>query len=149
MARQQSTAKVQSSQSRASFTWVFGTGTLNITNGRAVSTKVAFIGDRPGSQGTVTVDGAGSSWTNNSDGFVWLIGGGGTGTLNITNGAAVSFNSQATLGEFPNSHGDVTVDGSGSTWIPGAIMVGDYGTGSLHVSNGATVSSFSDSWIGY
>jgi T5SS/PEP-CTERM-associated repeat protein len=127
----------------------FGVGTLNITHGGGVSCAVAFVGDRPGSHGTVTVDGVGSTWINNTNGFVWFIGDAGTGSLTITNGATVSFNTQATLGEGPDSRGDVIVDGAGSTWTPGAIMVGDFGSGSLQITNGGRVSSFSDSWIGY
>ena len=47
----------------------FGTGTLTIANGGMVINNTAFtanIGNGAGSQGTVTVTGAGSSWSNSS-----------------------------------------------------------------------------------
>jgi T5SS/PEP-CTERM-associated repeat protein len=47
----------------------FGTGTLVIANGGTVfnfTASAANIGNGPGSQGTVTVTGAGSSWINSS-----------------------------------------------------------------------------------
>jgi T5SS/PEP-CTERM-associated repeat protein len=55
-----------------------GTGTLKIINGGAAFDAFAEIA------GTVTVDGAGSTWTSN------FLDVGGTGTLKITNGGAVS-----------------------------------------------------------
>ena len=47
----------------------FGTGTLTIANGGKViniTTLAANIGNGAGSQGTVTVTGAGSTWSNSS-----------------------------------------------------------------------------------
>jgi T5SS/PEP-CTERM-associated repeat protein len=47
----------------------FGTGSLTIVNGGRVINITAFaanIGNGAGSQGTVTVTGAGSTWTNSS-----------------------------------------------------------------------------------
>ena len=47
----------------------FGTGTLTIANGGKViniTPAAANIGNGAGSQGTVTVTGAGSTWTNSS-----------------------------------------------------------------------------------
>ncbi len=71
---------------------VGSTGLLNIQSGGAVSHIGAAdsrIGVMSGSTGTVTVNGAGSSWTtSNAD---VEIGSGGTGTLAIANGGVVSF----------------------------------------------------------
>src|SRR5262249_58349625 len=64
-----------------------GTGTLTIQNGGAVSNQLGFIGLSSGSSGTVTVTGAGSSWTNAGTLFV---GNSGTGTLTIQNGGVVT-----------------------------------------------------------
>ena len=47
----------------------FGSGTLTIANGGMVINNTAFtanIGNGAGSQGTVTVTGAGSTWSNSS-----------------------------------------------------------------------------------
>ncbi len=78
----------------------FSSGTLNITNGGAVSSGDygSCIGRYTGSTGVVTVDGAGTTWTN-SDGLV--VGGGGTGRLNIANGGAVS-NTFSYIGIYSN-----------------------------------------------
>ena len=68
----------------------FGTGTLMIANGGKViniTPNTANIGEFAGSQGTVTVTGAGSTWTNTSG---LNIGNRGTGTLTIADGGVVT-----------------------------------------------------------
>ena len=52
-----------------------------------MSSLYGYVGAVPGSDGTVTVTGAGSTWTNSGNLFV---GGGGTGTLTVADGATVS-----------------------------------------------------------
>ena len=68
-------------------------GALTITNGGAVTCGYAGIAQGRCS-GTVTVDGAGSTWTINANPLGGLcignVGSAGNGTLNITNGGAVS-----------------------------------------------------------
>ncbi len=121
---------------------VSGQGTLNITNGGAVSNGNGFICESPGSTGVVTVDGNGSTWANSS---CLSVGDSGQGTLNITNGGAVSNNYNGYIGYGDDSTGVVTVDGSGSTWTnSNSLYVGgsDYssgGTGELSVGNGGSV----------
>jgi T5SS/PEP-CTERM-associated repeat protein len=129
----------------------FGTGTLSISNGGTVSggrrgpNAAAAVGDYGGSQGTVTVDGSGSRWTN---GFV-QVGRAGPGTLSITNGGTV-LSETCTIGEAPGVQGSVVVDGVRSTWLAGSeLLIGDFGTANLRITNGGAVSSFYDSWIGY
>ena len=53
-----------------------GNGTLIITNGGAVGNSDGYIGNNAGSTGTATVDGAGSTWTNNGSLFVGKSGNG-------------------------------------------------------------------------
>ena len=68
----------------------FGTGTLTIANGGTVINNTAFaanIGEGAGSLGTVTVTGAGSTWSN-SPGL--NIGNLGTGTLTIADSGTVT-----------------------------------------------------------
>ena len=68
----------------------FGTGTLTIASGGMVINNTAFaanIGNGAGSQGTVTVAGAGSTWSNSSG---VNIGNLGRGTLTIANGGIVT-----------------------------------------------------------
>ena len=57
-----------------------GTGMLTIQTGGTLTDSFGAVGNLPGSQGTVTVTGAGSNWTN--AGTV-VVGGLGTGTLTI------------------------------------------------------------------
>ncbi|WP_292190062.1 autotransporter domain-containing protein [Mesorhizobium sp.] len=117
----------------------FGVGTLNIANGGKVSDVTGTIGWHAGSNGSVTVDGAGaaSTWTNSSHLFV---GDQGTGKLAITDGGKVG-NLSGIVGNLAGSTGTVTVDGAGSTWANAALAVGNAGIGALTISNGGTVTS--------
>lgn len=118
-----------------------GSGTLSITDGGTVSSNSGCsIGEFLGSQGSVVVDGMGSSWDL---GNALAIGEGGPGSLEIINGGAVSSLSDTWIGYYSN--GTVMVDGQGSTWThSGIFVVGNYSTGSLLISNGATVSVSGD-----
>ena len=69
-----------------------------------------FIGNLPGSQGTVTVSG---TWTNVG---TLVVGGLGTGTLTIQDGGTVSSGGGGSIGLAAGSTGTVTVTGPGSTW---------------------------------
>jgi T5SS/PEP-CTERM-associated repeat protein/autotransporter-associated beta strand protein len=128
---------------------VSGTGVLNVQGGGAFSCTGngnRRIGVNSGSTGAVTVSGAGSSWTTSSTSNVVEIGSGGTGTLAITNGGFVSFVSlsgicPATIGAGTSSQGTVTVNGNGSTWNCGDLLVGDEGRGTLLIEAGGSVSS--------
>jgi T5SS/PEP-CTERM-associated repeat protein len=125
-----------------------GTGTLNILNGATVSNASGFIGrdstPTTSSTGTVTVSGAGSTWTNNSS---LRIGENGTATLNIMDGGVVVSNAALTndddayIGTGGDSSGMVTVSGPGSMWIHhGRFNVGNDGTGELTIEVGGVVS---------
>jgi T5SS/PEP-CTERM-associated repeat protein len=122
------------------FVGYLGTGTLTIQNGGALSNQYGFIGYDPssGSTGTVTVSGAGSSWTNSGALFV---GYGGTGTLTIQSGGAVS-NGIGYIGYNPGSTGTVIVTGAGSSWTNSSdLSVGYGGTGTLTIQNGGAVTN--------
>src|SRR5690606_25437351 len=81
-----------------------GEGELNITDGAEAVSFGAFIAGRAGSKGTVTVDGAGSSWTvsgalfvGGKDGFATqedelegTFGDYGTASLTVSDGAVVT-----------------------------------------------------------
>jgi T5SS/PEP-CTERM-associated repeat protein len=114
-----------------------GTGTVSITAGASVSSYVFVLGQTPGSNGTATVSGPGSTWTNLNFCFV---GSDGTGTLNITNAGTV-IASDTGVGAGVGS-GIVVVDGAGSTWSHGGtIVIGGNakGVGTVTISNGGTV----------
>ncbi|MDI1352749.1 MAG: hypothetical protein PSV35_08315, partial [bacterium] len=70
-----------------------GIGSLNLKNAAKLNTSNfdVNIGKGATGNGSVTVDGAGSMWTNNTRLLVGVNGG--TGTLNITNGGEVTNNS--------------------------------------------------------
>ncbi len=118
-----------------------GSGTLSISDGSAVASKYGlscYVGNGTGSTGMVTVDGAGSTWTNSGS---LQVGNSGSGTLSITDGGAVSSNS-GYIGVVRGGAGDATVDGTGSTWTNNSFLtVGCSGSGALSIANGATVSS--------
>ncbi|MCI5077945.1 autotransporter domain-containing protein [Oricola sp.] len=115
-----------------------GTGTLAISAGGVVVDVAATIGDNSGSEGTVTVDGAGSKWTSALD---LRVGNSGTGTLNISDGGEV-YNDYGIIADEGGSDGTVTVDGPDSVWTNrGKLFVGYGGTGRLHISAGGAVTN--------
>jgi T5SS/PEP-CTERM-associated repeat protein len=116
-----------------------GSGTLNITNGGAVGSDEAYLGYYPGAIGTVTVDGPGSTWTNILDDEYLYIGYEGSGTLNITNGGAVS-SETCKIGLKSGSTGEVTVAGPGSAWTNSSeLFVGNNGSGTINITSGGAV----------
>jgi T5SS/PEP-CTERM-associated repeat protein len=118
-----------------------GTGTLMIQNRGTVNmtgSGRASIGVIADSNGTATVDGAGSTWTINAG---LNVGENGNGTLHITSGGAVS-SAFGQIGSSMGSTGTATIDGAGSTWTNnGTFIVGSAGTGMMTVTNGGAVTS--------
>lgn len=121
----------------------WGTGTLTIDQGGRVVSPIATIGWRPGSSGTVAVDGAGSKWT-------WTPGTGvgtlhvgldGSGTLNITNGGEVS-SWAGTVGFGGSSVAVVNISGAGSKWAnTQSVSLGHGGNATVTVSQGGAMSN--------
>jgi T5SS/PEP-CTERM-associated repeat protein len=96
-----------------------GPGNLEIVSGGTVSNTTGDIaGNFPGIVGSVTVDGAGSTWHNSSELHVGSVG---NATLLISNGGAVSNDSFAIVGR-DGGQGAVTVTGAGSTWNIGSSL---------------------------
>jgi T5SS/PEP-CTERM-associated repeat protein/autotransporter-associated beta strand protein len=128
-----------------------GSGTLNITNGGAVTSHNGYIGSCLYSTGCVSVLGIGSSWAVDKTLYIGSISYqkgyvSGNGTLNIANGGIVS-DTTGYLGYAAESMGLVTVSGTGSSWINNNLYVGgapfysgNGGSGTLIISNGGTVS---------
>jgi T5SS/PEP-CTERM-associated repeat protein len=81
-----------------------GTGRLVIQNGGTMTNIGGFIGNLPGSQGTVTVSG---TWTNVG---TLVVGGLGTGTLTIQDGGTVN----------SGGGGSVGLTGLHPVWMTGA-----------------------------
>jgi outer membrane autotransporter protein len=134
------TALVSSGTAQAYSIGVYD-GTLDITNGGAVSNTLGSIGNNYGigtGTGSATVDGAGSSWTNSD---ILRVGRHTEGRLDITNGGAVS-NTIGLIGNNLDGTGSVTVDGAGSSWTNSDYLsVGGGGVGRLDITNGGTVSN--------
>ncbi|WP_164718687.1 autotransporter domain-containing protein [Bradyrhizobium sp. LVM 105] len=117
-----------------------GTGTLTIQNGGTVSNGAdAFIGVNSGATGSVTVDGAGSTWTDTGNLYVGQTG---TGVLTIRNGGAVSNGADGHIGANSGATGTVTVTGAGSSWTNfGTVSIGEAGNGTLTIASGGAVSN--------
>jgi len=111
---------------------------LTITNGGSVSSYSSNIGYGNTSTGMVTIDGAGSSWSNSS---VLTVGGNGNGILAITHGGG-AVNSIGSIAYGAGTTSAVSVTGSGSHWDnTGEIYVGGGGNGSLVVGDQGAVTS--------
>ena len=111
---------------------------LTIQTGGTLADSFGTVGNLPGGLGTVTVTGAGSSWSN--AGSV-VVGGLGTGTLTIQDGGTVN-SGGGSVGLSAGSTGTVTVTGPGSSWIngpSGGLNIGSFGTGTLTIANGGMV----------
>jgi T5SS/PEP-CTERM-associated repeat protein len=113
-----------------------GSGTLQISNGGAVSGYSGYVGYAAGSSGLATVSGSGSSLAFISS---LSIGQGGIGTMIISNGGAGS-GGALYIGANAGSSGTVLVSGSGSTWASSYIAVGVSGSGTLQITGGGAVS---------
>lgn len=115
-----------------------GVGTLSITSGGDLSNRTGYVGFFANSNGTASISGAGSSWSNTGS---LMIGRNGGGTLSIDNGATAS-SQFGYLGYSLGSSGSATLSGSGSAWnLSSTLFVGRAGTGSLSAQVGAGGSS--------
>lgn len=112
-----------------------------ISGGPAVSLMgTTIIGRDAGTNGSLTVNGAGSALTV---GQGLQIGWSGNGTLNIGNGGTVS-SGDGLIAWNQGSAGTVTIDGAGSAWNSNAgITLGNFGNGIVTVRNGGSISAWS------
>ncbi len=121
-----------------------GQGTLTLQSGGAATGNFVNIGAASTGNGTLTVTGLGSHFTqsNLSDGSGYLtIGNIGEGTLTISNGGQVKNAASAALGyALSTARGTANVSGVGSVWNnSGQLDVGYYGNGILNITGGGTV----------
>ncbi len=122
-----------------------GTGVVNITGGAITSAGSVSIGGGGAANGTITVDGSGSSW---SAGNLLYVGSAATGSLAISNGGTFS-NTFSHVGRTATGNGTVTVSGAGSSWVnSSAVQIGASGTGSLSISGGGRVDTIGTSFVG-
>jgi T5SS/PEP-CTERM-associated repeat protein len=109
-------------------------GTVNLSNGASVTSRVTVVGTEFGSP-IVFVDGAGSTWSNSEQMYIGLAGG---GNFIVTGGGRV-FSTTVEMGVASTGSGIASVDAS--TWAnSGDFTVGIAGTGKLTVSSGGLVS---------
>jgi T5SS/PEP-CTERM-associated repeat protein/autotransporter-associated beta strand protein len=117
------------------------TGSMAVTAGSDVSNTDGYVGNQVGSNGTVTVSGVGSTWSNAGN---FRMGNLGTGTLNILAGGTVSvtgMDHHARIGNDVGGVGTATVDGAGSTLSSeNLLLVGRAGSGTLNIQNNGVVS---------
>jgi T5SS/PEP-CTERM-associated repeat protein len=132
-------AQWDGSASIANIIGYFGPGTLTIQNGGAKAIpQAAFIGLNSTANGTVTVAGSGSSWTQNQ----LVIGWNGNGSMTINSGGSVQTATDVLIGTGSAVTGSVMVSGAGSSWTVGdELRVGSGGTVWLEIEAGGSVSS--------
>ncbi|MGD0960537.1 MAG: hypothetical protein ABSB19_12090 [Methylomonas sp.] len=95
-------------------------------NGSVVPTIYqSYLGYNTGVTGSLSVDGAGTAWLQNSsmyDGY------NGIGSVSVTNGGSVSIGGASFLGYGATGAGSLSISGAGSSWTEsGALNVGGYG----------------------
>jgi len=125
-----------------------GNGSLVIQDGVKVRSSWGYVGYQAGSNGTVTISGAGSQWNVNDEGLTTnnrglFVGVRGCGTMEIADGGNVTTTTGVIASE-AGSSGVVTVTGVGSSWTVSRSSyfdVGKHGTGTLNIINGGTVTS--------
>ena len=135
-----------------------GVGTMDVADGSTVSSNSGVLGNQPTGDGTVTLDGAGTTWTVSTGNLT--IGNRGTGDMTVSDGALVTIDSGITdpmvVGDFVDlviggsdqvantGVGSLTITGAGSRvetiGIDNTIRIGlDGGTGTLLVEAGGEI----------
>ena len=116
-----------------------GTGSLTINNGMSLEAEYTFFGENQGSNGTLNVTGAESSYTA----VQITIANRGDGTLNVTDGASVLSLSDLTIASEAGSKSVVNVSGNGTILQSNGtrLYVGKFGDAKLNIADGATVKS--------
>lgn len=123
-----------------------GQGTLTIQNGGFVtSAGGSNIAYNSGAVGNVDITGSGSQWSYTQG---LLVGGGGQGSLTVSNGAVLNGDG-GQVGYTNVAVGTVTVTDPGSQWTnTGGLIIGGSGQGTLTIANGGLVTS-AGAYIGY
>src|SRR4029079_5473507 len=109
-------------------------GTLNVRDGAQVSATVASLSN----SGALSATGANSVLDIGNN---LKIGGAGTGTMYVTDGAKAS-SLIGDLGYDANSIGTVIVDDAGSDWTSSSLSIGLSGIGNLQIYYGGSGTGF-------
>jgi len=120
-----------------------GGGSLIMVNGANATFSTLTVGASDGGNGDVLVSDAGTQLTTvgglSTSGNV-TIGGKGTGTIEITNGAAVLTNGNASVGSSIGGVGTVTMTIGGGWQVDGSLTVGGAGQGNVLVNGNSALS---------
>lgn len=119
-------------------------GSISVTGGGIFNSSNVNVGRYSGSVGTITVSGAGSTWTSDVTPVIGLAG---KGSLHITDGGTVS-HQDSYIAHSSGSEGEATVSGAGSKWTTRSLSVGNAGKGKLSITDGGLV-SVHNGFIGY
>jgi T5SS/PEP-CTERM-associated repeat protein/autotransporter-associated beta strand protein len=120
------------------------TGTMLVSNGGDVTDNYGVAGNDTGTNATITVTGAGSTWTNSNGMAVGYLG---TGFLNVLDGGVVTTTGtggdHSYLGLQGGTAGTAVVSGTGSSWLTpnDQLILGGSGIGNLTVSTGGLVTN--------
>lgn len=134
-----------------------GTGSFTVQNGATVGTVDSYVGFGAGSNGTITVTGAGTTWTNSDGGGNGqnIVGNDGIGTFNVYNGATVTVDAGTFVGANATGTGTINISGTGSTWtasqitLLGGNSLSDGGRGTINVSDGGRYVAHNQTVIGF
>lgn len=123
-------------------------GRVELRGGSSLSTSVAQLGDAPGSEGQVLVDGAGSQWTvTGSGGF--NVGFEGTGDLTVSGGGHVQVSSGSLrVGGSPSANGTVHVTSGSSLTANNQVTISDVGVAEVTVDGGGDFTAGSHIRVG-
>lgn len=122
----------------AAFGEAYLAGGALLQSGTQASWATAVIGDQYDSVGQMYGDGSDTAWQHNG---TITVGNDGNGLLQITGGASVSSHGTRVgrgSGYWPGA-GTFLIDGPGSRWVTGSLLVGDDGAGVVHVTGGALI----------
>ncbi|WDG54754.1 autotransporter domain-containing protein [Pseudomonas chlororaphis] len=114
-----------------------GNGTLEIKNGGQITSQDSIIAADLGSNGSASLDGAGSLWKTLGD---MTVGQSGNGSLLLTNGAKVQTAGNTVLGAHKGSSGTLSVDNS-TLSTDKTLLVGGAGNGTVEIKNGGQITS--------
>jgi T5SS/PEP-CTERM-associated repeat protein len=116
-----------------------GTGTITVEDGGAMTTTAdTYLGSQATGRGTLSVDGAGSTWTSTRQLGIGLAG---QGTTNVIHGGVLN-GQNIIVGWNANASGHLNVDGAGSTVTSSTyVTVGYLGQGTAAISNGGRLNT--------
>jgi T5SS/PEP-CTERM-associated repeat protein len=117
-----------------------GDGSVSVTDGGVLKVEgdLLRIGHDDGGAGDLEITGSGSKL--DAEDTSLYVGYGGTGTLEVYDGATLTVQNTS-IGTEDTGDGEMDIDGSDSTATLGEVTVGDAGRGLLTITGGATANT--------